>query len=219
MEPTQQKPAALLARSRLFTAAEANALHERWLAETKGREEPGAFWKWLAARRLITEDQANLLNRAFSEASGAANNTSFVAAAQSGVKVATTEVPGSQQASALKPGQPAAKATIPVGKPVQPPPTAAPRSERPKVRPSASVTAAAPEPQAVDSRDVYDVELVAVSPPVSGESKEDHLLLTRRDFVMIGVGAGGVLFAGFIGWLLAHLFGRRRESSPTEATE
>ncbi|TMQ35103.1 MAG: hypothetical protein E6K70_04070 [Planctomycetota bacterium] len=219
MEPAQQKPAALLARSRLFTAAEANALHQRWLAETKGREEPGAFWKWLAARRLITDDQANLLNRAFSEASGAANNTSFVAAAQSGIKVTTPEVPGSQQSSALKPGQPAAKAAIPVGKPVQPPSTSAPRSERPKVRPSAATTAAASEPQAVDSRDVYDVELVAVSPPVGPEIEQDRLALTRRDFVMMALGAGGVLFAAFIGWLLAHLFGRRPESSPTEAAE
>src|SRR5438132_4684640 len=151
MEPTQQKPAAMLARSRLFTAAEANALHQRWLAETKGREEPGAFWRWLAARRLITEDQANVLNRAFSEASGAANDTSCVAAAQSGVEVTTTEVPGSQQPSALKPGQPGVKAAIPVGKPVQPP-----RSETPKVRLSAATTA---EPQAADSRDVSDGEL------------------------------------------------------------
>jgi hypothetical protein len=179
MESSPQKPAALLARSRLFTAAEANALHQRWLAEAKGNEDCGTFWKWLAAKRLITEHQADLLSCGLSE--------------------------------------PAAGAAVPVGKPVPPPPVSPPRSERPKVRSGGSARPAPPGQKTGDPRDVYDVELVTVSPPASAENEQDYLQLRRRDFVMMGVGAGGVLFAAFIGWLLAHLFGRKPESSPREA--
>jgi hypothetical protein len=36
---------------------------------------------------------------------------------------------------------------------------------------------------------------------------------------MIAVGAGGVLITVLIGWLLAHLFGRRDKESPEDGAK
>ena len=53
----------------------------------------------------------------------------------------------------------------------------------------------------------FDVELVPITMPPQGDSNGDGFHLSRRDFVMLGTGAGGVLFAVVIGWLQ-----RRREA-------
>jgi len=54
----------------------------------------------------------------------------------------------------------------------------------------------------------FDVELVPVTANLSG--KEDQpaprgLRFNRRDFVLFGAGAGSVLLAILMGWLLANL--------------
>jgi glycine/D-amino acid oxidase-like deaminating enzyme len=56
------------------------------------------------------------------------------------------------------------------------------------------------------------VELVPSTPPsrVPGHG----MYLSRRDFLMLGTGAGGVLFAMFVGWLLAQFLRRKEPSSP-----
>jgi serine/threonine protein kinase len=59
---------ALLARSRLFSQDEAEAIHERWLKEAKvATREPAAFLKWLVTRQYVTEYQAQLLGRGHCE--------------------------------------------------------------------------------------------------------------------------------------------------------
>ncbi len=74
-----------------------------------------------------------------------------------------------------------------------------------------AVTPPAPPPAPELSPDAFDVELVpadAAAPPADGFE------FTRRDFLMMGIGAGGVLLAVVAGWLLAQVFRRKPPPSP-----
>jgi serine/threonine protein kinase len=111
--------------------------------------------------------------------------------------------------AAVRPAAAAAaeKPAIPVGKPVRPPapPGKAPRQVR--AQPPLPATTE-PARKAADPRPEFDVELVPVTTAADGTHADpvDKYRLRARDFLMIGIGAGGVLISVFIGWLLAHVF-------------
>ncbi|HEV3118079.1 MAG TPA: protein kinase, partial [Gemmataceae bacterium] len=112
------------------------------------------------------------------------------------------------------PRTPEAKKAIPIGKPEGTGRVSRQTSERPEPRRPADPAPAPAGP--IPATDAYDVELVAAE--ADGEPR-DKYQLTRRDFVMIAVGAGGVLITVLIGWLLAHLFGRRDKESPEDGAK
>jgi len=103
----------------------------------------------------------------------------------------------------------AEKPALPTGKPVRPAslPRKAPRQV--KAQPPLPAT---PEParKAADAPPEFDVELVPVTAGAERTLADpvDTYRLSARDFLMIGIGAGGVLVSVFIGWLLAHLLRR-----------
>ncbi len=64
MEPSVQSLCNLLSRSRLLSADEIRALHQRWTGEAKSAaDDVERFCHWLVANRHVTEYQANLLRR------------------------------------------------------------------------------------------------------------------------------------------------------------
>ena len=73
----------------------------------------------------------------------------------------------------------------------------------------------------------FDVELVSVPPPAppptkrpieEEEPKRGLFDLNRRDFLMLGLGGGGVLFAILTGYGLAQLL-RTKETTPSNPNE
>jgi serine/threonine protein kinase len=65
---TQLDVPAMLARSRLFTAEEAQAVYQRWLDEANdGSGDLEEFTRWLSAQRYVTEYQAALLGKGHTE--------------------------------------------------------------------------------------------------------------------------------------------------------
>lgn len=63
--------------------------------------------------------------------------------------------------------------------------------------------------------DTFDVELVPFEQlPQAPARSRGVIELDRRDFLMLGAGAGGALFAVFFGWLLARML--RRTPEPVE---
>jgi serine/threonine protein kinase len=75
----------------------------------------------------------------------------------------------------------------------------------------------------VGRAEAIDVELLP-TPPASAGAAPAAFHLTRRDLVMLGIGAGGVLGAIFLGWATARIFrhkdheGTAPEPQPGEAT-
>jgi serine/threonine protein kinase len=142
---------------------------------------------------------------------------------------ALPQTPAAKVAAAEPPERPATKtpAPVPVGKPatktIRPGATVSQASRSGKAKTKASI-APPPEPAEIKAAAVstpLDVELVpVVAPPKLADEEQDAFHLTRRDFLMLGIGAGGVLFAVFVGWLLAFLLGRRDKEtlSPTNPT-
>jgi serine/threonine protein kinase len=129
------------------------------------------------------------------------------------------------------PTRPAEKPTAPAPKARPTPPAATPElpvgklDDRPKPpRPKPGTG----ENRAVAAADEFDVELVPAVPPTAPPSVSDIRPpyptrledLDRRDYIMLGAGAGAVLFAVFLGWLMAQLlrFGRSAEK-PTPPTK
>jgi len=92
----------------------------------------------------------------------------------------------------------------------QPAPPATPIVAPPK-RPSGLIKPAAPAtPTAPPSPAQVDVELVPAGPPgQSMEAVKRAMQLTRRDYIMLAVGAGGVLLAEGIGVLLSMALRRK----------
>jgi serine/threonine protein kinase len=84
-----------------------------------------------------------------------------------------------------------------------------------KPSPQESATAAegkAPEPAAG-----WDVELVPALPLLETAFSIRGFALTRRDLLMLGIGAGSVTAAGLIGMAVARLSGRRPRPTPADA--
>jgi serine/threonine protein kinase len=100
----------------------------------------------------------------------------------------------------------AEKPAIPLGKPVRPQslPRKVPRQAKAQPTPPATTE---PAQKAADARPEFDVELIPVIAAAHGTLADpvDKYRLSARDFLMIGIGAGGVLVSVFIGWLLAHV--------------
>ena len=64
MAPSPRSLPNVLARSKLFSPAEANTIHARWLTEDKvSSADLAAFLRWLVSRQYVTEYQASLLRR------------------------------------------------------------------------------------------------------------------------------------------------------------
>jgi serine/threonine protein kinase len=112
---------------------------------------------------------------------------------------------GSAQAT---PG-PKKRTTKIVNRPAEPGPAAA--SPRPAPSSSSRLSKVRPKPPAAtaEGRDApapveVDVELVQTVPPPETAG------LTRRDCLMLGIGAGGALGAVFMGWGLSQLLHRKR---------
>jgi serine/threonine protein kinase len=111
----------------------------------------------------------------------------------------TTERPPTRPSVVPIPGKPAPAASK------RPAPQApAPRPARRKSRP------APPPPPADEPRgdEQFDVELIALGVGAPKPESEAGFHLTRRDFLMLGAGAGSVLAAVLFGWLLARLLRR-----------
>jgi serine/threonine protein kinase len=80
--------------------------------------------------------------------------------------------------------------------------------------PRATATATAlkpPAPKAVPPPPA-DVERVAAA-PAEGPARHTPLALSRRDYLMLGIGAGGLLAAGGVGWLLSSLFKKKKSNN------
>jgi serine/threonine protein kinase len=111
---------------------------------------------------------------------------------------------------------PAPPVAVPVATPILPGPAGRPgrpaaesRPARPAVaqrpRPEPPVAQAMPEPPTLDLEEDYDVELVSAAaptptPPTGG------LGLSRRDWLLLGIGAGCVIVAALVGMGLALAF-------------
>jgi hypothetical protein len=80
------------------------------------------------------------------------------------------------------------------------------RAKKHKHRPVAVAVAAPPE-----AAGAFDVELVPAEPPAGKPppAAGRGFRLSRRDFVMFGIGVLGTLSAIGCSWLLARLFGRK----------
>jgi serine/threonine protein kinase len=98
------------------------------------------------------------------------------------------------------------------------------RPERPAV-PVAAPVAPPSQLKAAEPGHNIDVELVPGAPPASRPGDEvvwARLGLTRRDCLMLAIGAGGALFAGGLGGLIAFLRNRNKrivEAGPEAAGE
>lgn len=99
--------------------------------------------------------------------------------------------------------------------------------EAPKPKPPAPPAAqpvSAPPIQTALAVDDFDVELVTVpnptfTPPAPAKVKEEArglFELNRRDWLMLGIGGGGVLFAILAGYGIAQIARRGSPPSPTE---
>jgi serine/threonine protein kinase len=66
-----------------------------------------------------------------------------------------------------------------------------------------------PPPSTNPDHPVADVELVPLGPSRGAEPSEEGWSLSRRDWLMIGIGALGVLVGEGIGWLMARFLRRR----------
>jgi serine/threonine protein kinase len=92
-------------------------------------------------------------------------------------------------------------------------PASSSRAEKRKRRISVGTGTGAEEAQKVSATESPDVELVPMGPSQKNAAEAgEGFQLTRRDYLMLGVGAGSVLGAVFLGWLLAQRF-RRKEGS------
>jgi serine/threonine protein kinase len=86
------------------------------------------------------------------------------------------------------------------------------RAEKGKQKVPAGTGARAEETKNVSAAESFDVELVPLpSSPNQATGRGDGFHLNRRDYLMLGTGAGGVLVAVLLGWSLAQLL-RRKES-------
>jgi serine/threonine protein kinase len=80
-----------------------------------------------------------------------------------------------------------------------PPPVPVPRNGKPDIKKLRPIKGPAPAPAPVPSEEpsAFDVDLVTAEPR--------GLTLGTRDWVMMGVGAGAVIAAGLLGWVLSFL--------------
>lgn len=99
------------------------------------------------------------------------------------------------------------------------------RSKKHKRKPPVGLPAAPPGSggaPGVDPALGIDVELVPVSLPRKKKSRRKELPafagLTRRDFMLLGIGAGAIIGAGIIGWIIAVIRNRfkRVDAAPEE---
>ncbi len=94
----------------------------------------------------------------------------------------------------------AAAPVAPVAKPA-PDKHAAKKHKRQKRKPPQAVPVA-------NEATGFDVELLPARPPAKGSGAARHLPeLSRRDFLAFGLGAGSVLAAIFVGWVVAKIVG------------
>jgi hypothetical protein len=122
------------------------------------------------------------------------------AAASAPVPAAVIAVPAGNPPVA-KPVAPVAPAATPGPKPSKPtptPPTRPGRSKKHRHRKESPIA----QPVLADN---IDVELVPwPAAPVPGPPQGGKL--SRREWIMLGVGAGAVIFAGLVGMILALIF-------------
>ena len=93
------------------------------------------------------------------------------------------------------------------------------RRRRHAAKPQAAPgTSSAPvrETRAAEAEPAWDVELVPALPWMEVAVSLRGLALTRRDLLMLGIGAGSVTAAGLIGMAVARLAGRKTKSSGGE---
>jgi serine/threonine protein kinase len=127
--------------------------------------------------------------------------------------LAAAEQPAPRPAAAIPLGKPA----IPLGKSAQPGVQPGQRPRGTAVAASAAPALARERPRGGDAEE-YDVELVPVTAPIGGVSDgNDKFVLSVRDFLMLGIGAGGVLVAVFVGWLLALVFRKKEPAAPPKS--
>ncbi len=91
------------------------------------------------------------------------------------------------------------------------PPAVKPAPEKPSAKKHKRQKAKEPSPAVPVAKDEaadFDVELLPPAPP-GGKTGLTRLLppMSRRDFVFLGVGAGSVLAAIFVGWIVAKIAG------------
>ncbi|MCI0460070.1 MAG: protein kinase [Gemmataceae bacterium] len=165
------------------------------------------------AQRYATPAQAAQALQSMLDAQDAARSTSVADTAP------WTAVPGVEPAVAESvtlsgtpehppAEEPAESRTQPQAKSPVPAPTA-PRSGKPARRGRAAEPAGSLSLERPAAEGAVDVELIAVV-PTSGSGWQ----LNRRDLLMLALGGGSVLFAVFLGWMLAQIF-RKREPVPS----
>jgi serine/threonine protein kinase len=115
-----------------------------------------------------------------------------------------TEGDGRRAAKAIKPasppGTPAAEGAAAVSAPATR--RRARRQKRERVKTAIGLPA---QPPPVAAGKEFDVELVPLPTASAGHAKHEPAGLGRRDFVAFGLGAGSVLLAILVGWIMALL--------------
>jgi serine/threonine protein kinase len=121
------------------------------------------------------------------------------------LEVGDETAPAKAAPTAVPAARPVAAVAVPAAAPaVARPPKHAKKHKRHGAKSSPQAVPAAKGETAAG----FDVELVPAGPPAAAAGRARRLpRITRRDFAFLGAGAGGVLLAIFVGWVVAKLAG------------
>ncbi len=181
MEPSVETLCGLLIRAKLLPADTVKALYQRWKSEAKiAHGDVAKFSQWLVARAYVSASQAAQLTQ--------------------GLRQDATIAEESREDAAQERGRETASAT----------PAAGPfdfgdvTTHAPK-RQAVESTPVAPPAERRDAVDTVDFNVDETQPtPIDPAPDSSRALLSLRDWIMMGIGAGAVIVAGLLGMLLAR---------------